>query len=788
MKKCYTILLLCLFTAITVTAQTRYWVGPSGEAGSNWNNTANWSDEPNGSGGFSVPNGASYDVIFNNTRTINIDLASITLNSLKVTNNATATLYTTIASDITVNSSNVASPGLDIDAGSTLKDSIAALVIFRMLFGANARGEIDGDFRLAANPALGGSPDVRFETTAAGVVVNVNSTGRIIFATGGGGIGSASSLNFNAGSSLIVDRNGGVVPVANYNTSSTVRIIGNTSNTTFISGSPAVVGNLEYESPLSVTSTVTLGFNNNTIIKGDFRIISTNNEKMTLGNTNFGAGAFNITVQGDMEIGNTADVVFFPGTANRDIVIRVEGDFIQTGGAVSLSDNNTSAFSSTLAVRGNVTQTGGTFTANSTLINTTQNRYILELNGTSNQNVSFSSGTIDNANNQVALRLNNPAGATLTAPLSVGRMDFVNGTLTTTAANLLTINNTANTAVVLNGVSDNSFVNGPVKRKTNLAAAYAFPTGKGANFRIIEVIPNSTTASEFTAEYFAGNHPDPDVVLPLTGRSTAEYWTVERNLGSNAAVQLTLEGAVPGSNSGMEIVVGRYNGAAWQSERGSTGVSTSGDATSGTVSTHVMSSFGPFTFAYGPFGALPIKLITFNATKANGYNHINWKAECSSTEAIFEIERSTDGRNFQNITTIVADRQRCLLPFDYQDRTAPATGTSYYRIRIVDVDKKAFYSRIVAVIGDAKGFELVGIYPTLITTGQLKINVTAANRDKAEIYVTNISGQVLKRMQVSVNQGENIIYMDVTSLPAGTYHVTGVNSEGKTKTLRFIKQ
>lgn len=787
MKKCYTIVLLCLISAIATAQTTRYWVGPAGVEGSQWNNSANWSATSGGSGGASVPNDATYNVVFNQSRSVDVNIPALTLNSIRVTNSANVVFYTGTATDITVSSSVVGTPGLDIDAGSTLTDSITALVVFRMLFATNARGEIDGDFRLAANPALGGSPDVRMETTNTGVVVNVNTGGRIVFRTGGGAIGSPATLFFNAGSFLVIDRNGGFTPTANYNTTSTIRVIGSVGNTVLLSGSPPNIGNLEFDSPVNVVSNLVLGIPNNTIIKGNLRILGTNGETVVLSaTTGVGAGANTVTVQGNLEISGNSNVAISSSTT-RNVAFNIEGNYVQSGGSLSLHETNGTTTTTTLAVRGSVTQTAGTFGANSNSISASVNRFVLELNGTSNQNVSFSSGSIDNANNQVALRLNNTAGATLTSPLAVGRMDFAAGRLTTTAVNLLTINNTATDAFVLNNVSDNSFVNGPVRRRTNQMAAYAFPTGKGTNFRIIEVIPGATTASDYTAEYFGSNHPDPDVMLPLTGRSTAEYWTMTRGAGANAAVRLTLEGAVPGSNSSMEILVARYNGAVWQSERGSTGITTNGDATSGTVTSQVMSSFGPFTFGYGPFGALPIKLTAFDATKANGYNHITWRAECSSTEAIFEIERSTDGQNFQSITRIVADKQRCLLPFDFQDRTATA-GTNYYRIKVIDVDQKAFLSRIVAVINRTKGFELVGIYPTLITTGQLKINVTAANRDKAEIYVTNISGQIMKRMQVSVNQGENIIYMDVQGLPAGSYQVTGINSEGQTKTLRFIKQ
>lgn len=789
MKKCYTIALLCLVSALTATSQTRYWVGPAVGIEGSWNNTTYWSASSGGASGASVPNGATFNVIFDKDASVNVDIAAISLNTLKVTNSKNVVLYTGTSTDITVNSTSAVTPGLDVDAGSTLRDSATANgVTFRMVFAANARGEIDGNFRLGADPATNGSSVLTANT--AGSVVNINSGGRVIFGAGGIGQTLTSSdprnIFFNAGSFLIVDRNGGTVPIAEYNTTSTVRVIGNTTSATSLNGNPAVLGNFEYDSPNVSAASLTAFLTNGAVIKGNFRVLNTNNRKLLLVQSPVGAGTVGVNVNGNFEVtGNS--IVTIVNNTNRTINFDIDGNFIQGGGTISLQDNNAAAFPVNFMVGGNFTQTAGNFTVGSTAVSASTNLFAVELNGAVNQNVSVSSVSIDNSGNQVALRINNAAGATLLTPLAVGRMDFVTGKLTTAAASTLTINNTSNAAFVINGVSDNSFVNGPVKRRTAAAALYAFPTGKASIYRIIEVMPASATASEYTAEYFNTAHPSASVMSPLTGRSNAEYWTLNRNLGADAVVQLTLRGAVPNSNASMEIVVGRYNGSAWQSERGATGSSTFGNATSGSIFSRLQNTFGPYTFVFGPFGALPIKLNEFTANKASSYNNIHWQADCSSTEAVFEVERSSDGQNFQKIETVVADKLRCQLPFDYQDRS-PLAGTNYYRLRIVDVDQKSYYSRIVAVVNRTKGFDLVGIYPTLITTGQLKVNIAAAGRDKAELFISNVSGQVMKRMQVNVENGENIIYVDVTSLAAGVYHITGINSEGQPKTLRFVKQ
>jgi hypothetical protein len=793
MKKCYTITLLCLISALVANAQTdRFWVGPSSGAGSNWNNTANWSATSGGVGGASVPNGAGFNAIFNQGAVVNVDITPLTLNSISVTNNSTAVLYTSVATTITLNSTNVATPALNVDAGSLLRDSTTTSVNFITSFGANARAEIDGDVRLGRDPSVIGNTDVILNPVAAGLIFNVNSTGRIILGFRGALGGTATTLQFNAGSNLIFDRDGGSAPAANYNPSSTIQIIGNTTTGTSLLGSPASVGNLEYNSPNlnPVSGTPGINMGSGTTIKGNLRILNTNNRKLSLASSQSAGTPLNITVQGNFEIsGNSVVSLSAPPVTDpaRDINMIVNGNFVQSGGTFSLQDFNAITRPTTLSVKGNLVQSGGNFTVGSSAINNSTNLFVVELSGTSNQNVSVSSGTIDNSNAQVALRMNNPAGATLLTPLSVGRMDFVNGILTTGVGTPLSINNTSNDAFVINNVSDASHVNGPVKRRTNLTAAYAFPTGKGGNYRVIEVIPTTTTVSEYTAEYFNSNHPDPDVALPLTGRSTVEYWNVMRGLGSNAAVRLTLEGQVPGATAAHDLVVARYISGVWWNVKVTTGTTLNGASTSGTVTSQEENTFGDYTFGYGPAGALPIKLTQFDATKAGSAVNIHWRAECTSTQAVFEIERSTDGRNFQKIETIVADKQRCLLPFDYVDR-APAAGNNFYRVKVVDVDGKAFYSRVVAVINRSKGFELVGVYPSLITTGQLKVNVTAASRDKVELYITNISGQVIKRMQAGLNAGENIIYINVDGLAAGTYQVSGRNSEGELKSLRFIKQ
>ena len=780
MKKCYTLLLLSLASFSYCFSQTRYWVAPSGGL---WSSSANWSATSGGAGGASVPNSNSFDVVFDQNSLVNLDVPGLILHSIKVTNSITATVYSVAGNSIAVTSSTIGNEGVVIDAGSTLIDSTSGGNDFPFDFAMGSRGEINGSWQFGGDAAFPGNAAYFTAFNGGGTIVNFNTGSSLVCRNGGGADGFANAIFFKTGSLVWFNQDGGATPNGTYDANSTIRINGNINAATNISGSPADVGNIEYNCPGLTAAAVSMGLVNANI-KGYFKIQNTNNKILVL--TNNPTGTPTTTVGGNLEISGTSSVTMANnGNASN---FQVNGDFVQSGGLFSLQNFSTTSTVTKFLLKGNFTQTGGTFTASSIATSNSSDLYIVELNGTSAQTISASSGTIDNAGNQVALSLNNSNNVTLNSPLAVGRMNFIVGKLITTGTNLLTINNTANNAIDINGVSASSYIDGPIKRKTANTTAYRFPVGKAGKYRFCEVLPSTAVASEYTAEYFDAGYSDLSVLTPLTGVSNNQYWDIAKVTGSDAQIRLTLNGAVPGAQPADAIVVAHYNGADWANARGATGnFITPGNSTSGSVTSGLMASFSPFTFGFLPASTLPIKMEYFTAVKGAGFNSLQWKADCTSSQATFEIERSVDARNFNKIQTIVADQLRCLQPFDYKDMNA-GQGTVYYRLHVVDVNGTAYYSRVVAIIGKSSGFDIVGIYPTLVTTGQVKVNVAAGNSSQVEFNITNSNGQLVKKLKYNLTAGENIITVSVGELAAGVYQLTGYNSEGQVKTFRFIKQ
>ncbi len=143
------------------------------------------------------------------------------------------------------------------------------------------------------------------------------------------------------------------------------------------------------------------------------------------------------------------------------------------------------------------------------------------------------------------------AGGPLTTTGATTGLVLGSGVLTTSATNLLTLSNTATTAV--NGGSGTSYVDGPLARALPAslasAATYTFPLGKNA-FKMLELVNPTTNAGGTVvvqAEVFdAGSGGTAGTGLSAINGN--RYWSAEITSGAanftNATVRLT-EAATP---------------------------------------------------------------------------------------------------------------------------------------------------------------------------------------------------------------------------------------------------
>lgn len=801
MKKIYAVLVVCLFVAQITQAQTYYWIGPSSGSGGNWSDNNNWSLTSGGApvGAGIYPNNPAHNVIFDQAALVNVNLNSLDLLSLRVTTGTTAKIFVNNGSNLTptINlfSTSAANPALKIETGARLEDSCDVAVPFTVSFSSNALGVVDGTWYFAGRSTVAAPNGATFSLPSlTGLSNRLDVNGTIQFRnftqTPNPSQGEA-YLFFNSGSTFWLDRNGGNSPRASWDANSTIRITGATSAAPSINlGATFEVGTVVFDCAGITPTNFSISLNNNMIIKGDLQVLNTNNKNLIISaNGSAFINDFAYTVNGNFNVsGNSRVVLASASNANKVVVFQVNGNLNLSGTAFDLQLANTVVNNpTTLKVKGNINHSAGTFTASSGVTSTTTDLFIVEMNGTSTQTIT-STGTINNANNEITLRLNNAAGVNLAAPLTVGKISWSSaskGKLNTTLTNILTIANTGTHALVASGGDNSGFVNGPVRRNTAGTGSYIIPTGKGSTYDPCYIKPGSATASVYRAEYFNTAFSDLSFVTPLLGVSNQEYWQIATVSGSDAAVELALSGAVPGASASDGVVVTHYNGSDWTDYSPGGIVISPGNATSGTARSSSIQQNGFYTFAYGIAGSLPIRLLQFDAQKSGGNGaQVLWAISTGSNAQLFEVLKSTDGRNFNSIGQVTAVRGK--LSYTYND-AALSTGTNYYRLRMIDEQGVVSYSQIVTILNGAKGVFLTSMLPTVVRQNAT-LQINSSDKGTMQLIVTDMYGRAVKQLQTAVNGGNQQVQLYFNDLPSGAYQITGYMNGNRAGTIRFVRQ
>lgn len=186
---------------------------------------------------------------------------------------------------------------------------------------------------------------------------------------------------------------------------------------------------------------------------------------------------------------------------------------------------------------------------------------------------------------------------------------------------------------------------------------------------------------------------------------------------------------------------------------------------------------------------LPVELLSINA-KANKLDAIvRWSTASEYNNRGFAIERSFDGTSFKEIDFVKgAGNSKLTLQYSYQDVDVfTKTQVVYYRLKQVDMDGSYTYSEIVSVKQTASNIEQVAVYPNPIVS-DVTVELETLTAGKAEIMITDITGKVIDKTTVEVNQGFNKYTLNQTQqLTHGLYMISIVQNGQTIYNNKFVK-
>jgi putative cofactor-binding repeat protein len=294
-------------------------------------------------------------------------------------------------------------------------------------------------------------------------------------------------------------------------------------------------------------------------------------------------------------------------------------------------------------------------------------------------------------------------------------------------------------------------------------------------------VPTSTTG-----RYYSGTNP---TVFAATTRYTNYFTEITATGGSGYTYTVVLfyDDALLGSvaaESAQHLLKRNTNGTYTFFPASTT------DATANTLTATGLTSFSQF-FGTDVAAPLPVTLTTFTAVRAGAAVKLDWGTANERNSAGFEVQVSTNGREFQTLAFVPSATPNSTVPqaYHYLDATNGKTGTRYYRLKQVDLDGQYALSAVRTVSFDAVGQPLsVTGTPNPFTT-ELTLTLTLPEATPAvRLAICDAVGRQVLAQELALPAGTSHLQLpqELAALPAGVY-VVQVTAAGSTHRVKLLK-
>jgi hypothetical protein len=185
--------------------------------------------------------------------------------------------------------------------------------------------------------------------------------------------------------------------------------------------------------------------------------------------------------------------------------------------------------------------------------------------------------------------------------------------------------------------------------------------------------------------------------------------------------------------------------------------------------------------AVSGIGSLPVTGLKLSASQKGSDAQLDWSTYAEINSDHFEIEKSTDGINWNTIaSTKAAGNTAATSYYSYTDKNI-ATGTLYYRLKEVDIDAKFMYSSIVTMkAGTASGASVkAATYPNPFVSS-VGLELTDNTSETVFIRMMDQQGRMIKQQSWNVTKGFNATTLTgLEHVTPGVYFMSVSNANGQ---------
>jgi hypothetical protein len=188
---------------------------------------------------------------------------------------------------------------------------------------------------------------------------------------------------------------------------------------------------------------------------------------------------------------------------------------------------------------------------------------------------------------------------------------------------------------------------------------------------------------------------------------------------------------------------------------------------------------------------LPVKLARFEAIRSDEDALLNWSSASEVNSALFEIERTEDGKSFEKIGEVkAAGNSSRVVNYLFEDKAvAPvvAFGRAYYRLKMIDKDGSFEYSPVRVVDFSKEAGEEIAVYPNPFKD-QLSIGFTKADNALIQVEIVDLYGKVCYKGELTQTDSQTSIQLPALNKLSTGIYVIKIGKGSEVITRKLIKE
>lgn len=301
--------------------------------------------------------------------------------------------------------------------------------------------------------------------------------------------------------------------------------------------------------------------------------------------------------------------------------------------------------------------------------------------------------------------------------------------------------------------------NGTIFSTDNLALTPSADfTISGANTQTRDAVVTHATANAYIQRvlHFSNTLP------PFSGAISIYYIDAELN-------------SIPENTLALNV----NNGAVWNAYK----LNVTRDAVKNFVTTTGLTNIviNELTLA-NTSSPLPIVFSLFNSTCIDGGVKLSWTTAQEINSKNYNIEKSTDGTNWQAIAVVAAannsNAERNYTFTDYK-----ALNNSFYRITENDLDGSQTLSSTIK--SSCSGTETFAIHPNPVKQ-ILFVGINVPELMPVQLQLYDVKGTLVKQLQTNLLKGNNDLQLNMSGLTKGIY-ILNATWGNNSKTSKVLK-